>query len=321
MLDCSLTGRTNPRGGILQREGSRYSITLNIPRQWRGSYTFYASPERIEHPQQGADHRQWWLAVMSRALRPANQSGPWWPLNSRRSVFETATPDAPPQRWVPGVPPHHQSANLEIQKRRLAGKERTLWCRRISPDPHAPVVVVFDGAEFTQMGLFEHLHHLPEPPAAVLAIDAMDTETRTKDLRFGALFRDEVLRLCEEFSSGPVIPMGASYGGLAATYWALSRPDRVREAVALSASFWAEDDSNRRAWELAAESAGPGQRIVLDVGTLEPMLTEAHHEAAPHLQARGIHVVRRSFVGGHDWIVWRDRLIEGLELLQLARAS
>jgi enterochelin esterase family protein len=112
--------------------------------------------------------------------------------------------------------------------------------------------------------------------------------------------------------------VGQSYGGLAAVYAAARRPDRFGLALSQSGSFWWPDRSDPSTRRIAGwlRSAPPrATRTVLQVGAYERVLTEANHEVAELIEARGEWLRLTEVPGGHDWAWWRSRLADGLEAL------
>lgn len=174
------------------------------------------------------------------------------------------------------------------------------------------------------------------PPVALL-VDNPDEETRDRELPcyppFAAFLADELLpwargRYHVTAEPARTIVAGASYGGLAAAYAALSRPDRFGRVLSQSGSFWWKpDDDPEHEWLARQFVAAPPAATVfyLSVG-----LREAKARITPHqlvvnrhmrnvLRARGYTVHYAEVDGGHDEQSWRDTLADGL--LALAGAA
>ena len=142
---------------------------------------------------------------------------------------------------------------------------------------------------------------------------------------------------------------GASAGGLGATYIGLTHPEVFGNVLSMSGAFWWSPDHNggvcggvcadpasrpavinRDAttdpnWiaDLVLRKPGPGRvRVYLGVGTFEfdsdgtagGILEETRH-LRNLLLARNYQVIFRQFVGGHDNVIWRGELGDGLETL------
>lgn len=166
-------------------------------------------------------------------------------------------------------------------------------------------LVLFDGGDARQLRVLSAFDAAAHPPRAVLAIDHGSPQGRAADLCCNPAFRDDVLRL----AAAPVVAAGCSFGGLAATYFALSAPDQVLGAVGLSPSYWWQDARGRGVLDF---DTGAPTRLVLAAGALEWMILPEFAAAACALRARGHQVVARRFVGGHDWVQWREELPAGV---------
>lgn len=142
---------------------------------------------------------------------------------------------------------------------------------------------------------------------------------------------------------------GASAGGLGAAYIGLTHPEIFGNVLSMSGAFWWSPDhnggvcgggcagpasqptvSNRDAttepnWVaefVLKKPAGDLVRVYLGVGTFEfdsngsggGILEETRH-LRDLLIARNYRVIFRQFVGGHDNVIWRGGLGDGLEAL------
>ncbi|MGC2941771.1 MULTISPECIES: alpha/beta hydrolase-fold protein [unclassified Brevibacterium] len=198
-----------------------------------------------------------------------------------------------------GAPPRPGigSAGVSEQVVELDSTPRKIWTHRPDRAPaSAPVLVVFDGERFIRGGLLAGIDELIRPPSVIIAIDhapiaeaapgsegdgldgspvgtvrsaATDREAaadlRASDLVLNPRFCDDVLELVRDTApEAPdrILVAGASYGGLAATYFALRHPDSFR-GISLSPSYWQSDDQGRRIWDCVPDRAGgteaPGQ--------------------------------------------------------------
>lgn len=135
-----------------------------------------------------------------------------------------------------------------------------------------------------------------------------------------------------------VLLAGQSYGGLAAAYCALERPEVFSGAICQSGSFWWKADPRNECgpgfvpgdapeygWlpARAVESEWAETRFYLDAGRLEnrhfddaaPSLLGSVRHMRDVLRARGFDVTYREFAGGHDVVWWRSTLADGLVAL------
>jgi enterochelin esterase-like enzyme len=137
---------------------------------------------------------------------------------------------------------------------------------------------------------------------------------RADDLVMNPDFCDDVLDFVADIAPDRgvrTLVAGASYGGLAAAYFALRHPQHFR-GICLSPSFWQTDAAGRRIWDHvpdadSTDAAAPD--LVIDYGVLEPVIADSVAEAIPEFTDRGLEVGARSFVGGHEWLWWRDLLL------------
>jgi enterochelin esterase-like enzyme len=342
-----------PAGERIQGERS---IELVVPRGFRGSLQFLPVPHALD-----AADRPTWLDALERAFLPTGQHGLREVVDMRtQRTFELAAPDARPLIWTgeaesgtkapvssgsrprPGI----GSADVSEQVVELDSTARKIWTYRPERAPaSAPVLVVFDGESFVHGGLLAGLDELNRPPSVVIAIDhdpiaeaaagsaeAPGSETavdlRASDLVMNPQFCDDVLELVRDTApeaSGRTLVAGASYGGLAATYFTLRHPDSFR-GISLSPSYWQSDEQGRRIWDFVpdgsggtgaggpGESAGRGEsaahgEFCVDHGTLETTIADSVTEAVEEFAARGIDIDPRPFVGGHEHLWWRELIL------------
>ncbi|WP_209326002.1 alpha/beta hydrolase [Brevibacterium renqingii] len=341
-----ITGRADvARGIMVQQEGSggdAYAIDLEVPRGFRGSLHFMPVPTGLST----AD-RPTWLDALDGAFVPTRHPGLRVARSMRGiSVLEIAAPDAHPLRWsVPDpLQPHRLrigSRDVEERLVTLDSTPRRIWiCRPQRAPASAPVLVVFDGRGFVDGGLLAAIEELDSPPSAVIAIDHEPADAdvadsvlggstlpsgprgsalpasglRASDLVMNPRFCDDVLDLVASLTPDPdhaarTLVAGASYGGLAAAYFALRHPQRFR-GICLSPSFWQTDAAGRRIWHHMPEPGTcPRPAFVIDYGTLETAIADAVAEAVPEFAARGLDIEARSFVGGHEHLWWRELLL------------
>ena len=213
----------------------------------------------------------------------------------------------------------------------------------------APVLVVFDGERFIRGGLLTRIDELVSPPSVVIAVDhapvgddGPDEDAavgqRADDLVMNPRFCDDILALVRQTApeaSARTIIAGASYGGLAAAFFSLRHPEAFR-GICLSPSFWESDDQGRRIWDLVPSrtdsgpngiveeseaqksgahtserrvTAAPHPTFCVDHGILETAIADSVAEATEEFAARGIDVVPRPFVGGHEYLWWRELML------------
>lgn len=119
-----------------------------------------------------------------------------------------------------------------------------------------------------------------------------------------------------------MIVAGSSYGGLAATFAALRRPDAFGNVLSQSGSFWwGHDGDEEYEWLTRQVTKMPllPLRFYLDVGRLEtdplppaPSQLLSNRRLQAVLRGKGYDVTFTEFAGAHDEICWRMNLPHGL---------
>ena len=120
---------------------------------------------------------------------------------------------------------------------------------------------------------------------------------------------------------------GASFGGLAAAYAALERPDVFGNVLSQSGSYWWSPPGDAGCEWLTrryAERPRAPLRFSLEVGLLEdrfarpagclgdPGQLRANRRLRAVLRAKGYPVRYAEFCGGHHFLCWRGTLADGL---------
>lgn len=334
-------------GGTDGTDAAMYSIDLTVPRGYRGALRFLPVPrglqvadrltwldvlERGFVPAGGHDlltvtdlRRKQVLELAAPDARPLIWTGGDRPVTDSRSGAGEGRSD------------------VDEQVITLGSSPRRIWTHRPQRGPDsAPVLVVFDGERFIRGGLLAAIDELVSPPSAVIAVDhapvgddGPDEEAavsqRADDLVMNPRFCDDVLALVRQTApevSTRTIVAGASYGGLAAAFFTLRHPEAFR-GICLSPSFWESDDRGRRIWDLAPSRAdGESESRTLetrpaetrtataarptfcvDHGILEIAIADSVAEATEEFAARGIDFTPRPFVGGHEYLWWRELML------------
>ena len=354
--------------------GGGFAIDLDVPHGFRGGLHFMAVPTGLQtadgptwlaalegsfvpsrHPGLSAVRNMRGIATL--AVAAPDAPPPRW-----------APPEAPPrvggdQLWSSFESPGVGSEDVDERIVTLDSSPRRVWIHRPNRAiASAPVLVVFDGRGFVDGGLLAAIDEFDSPPSAVIAIDHERAESegpdagpcvesprppdpsagslRAEDLVMNPDFCDDVLDLVAAIAPDRgvrTLIAGASYGGLAAAYFALRHPQHFR-GICLSPSFWQTDAAGRRIWDhvpgtgsadvdstdtgsadttsTGAGSAETGSAdaaarpdLVIDYGVLEPAIADSVAEAVPEFADRGLAVEARSFVGGHEYLWWRDLLL------------
>jgi len=194
-----------------------------------------------------------------------------------------------------------------------------------------PVIFVLDGGEYLSLAsmatILDNLIFARRiPPIAAVFIDPRidprepSSTTRMQDYTMNPAF---VAALVDDFreplvrrydlSTSPAETgiMGASLGGLAATYAAFTRPDVFGLCGAQSASYQWQKGA---LLEMARRIPPSGTRFSIDTGTMRDAL-ELSHRMQAILSGRGFPVMFRTAPEGHNWVSWRARIAGLLEYL------
>lgn len=177
------------------------------------------------------------------------------------------------------------------------------------------------------------------PPVVAVLIDSRvtndpDGDARSRELppnpNYQRFLRDELLPLIHKrynVSSDPKrnVVAGSSYGGLAAAYTALSNPREFGNVISQSGSYWWSPECCRSSpmvfltehsgWlikEFASKPRLPA-RFYMDVGLWEGAdMLMPNRILRSVLEGKGNEVTYREFAGGHDYVIWRNTLSDGL---------
>jgi len=186
---------------------------------------------------------------------------------------------------------------------------------------------VTDGGEYLSLGLMktilDNLIHdgRIQPIVAVFIdprTDPRDSQTskRMDDYALSARFLNALVmelrpRLLREYhiSKTPAVIMGASLGGLFATYAACSRPDVFGGSAAQSPAYWW---NNRSIYDLVKSGNPKTLKFYIDTGTIND--AQAESSAMNNLlRDLGYQVAYAEYPEGHNWVNWRARIDDVLE--------
>ncbi|MFD7136560.1 enterochelin esterase [Streptomyces sp. NPDC059894] len=324
-----------------------WHLGLLLRADHRGSYRMAADVSAKEPPTDpaGLQQRLRSLSVHAAADPRNRRRSPTRWGGADASVF--ALPDAPPQPWAdrPAGTPAGRVERHRVSAPALGG-DRDVWVylppgHRSTDHEPLPVVVLCDGDMwFGRLALGRTLDALVTdgalPPLAVLAPDAVDRDTRWRELGgrepFVNFLADELLPWAAgrwPLTTDPArtVVAGQSLGAVTALHAAHRRPERFGNVLAQSASLWWRPGlppprGPKPAvfgvpW-LVSRYAAAGPRSVavhLDVGLHEGSMVE--HSRALHevLRRSGHRVTYTEFNGGHDYACWHPGLADGLTRL------
>ncbi|AQA21172.1 esterase family protein [Rhodococcus sp. MTM3W5.2] len=308
-----------------------WALSIQVPEQWRGGYGFLPRVDPITRPEPGQTEWQWWRGVLAGLVVDDGNPLPTTATMGQPARSEAVMPGANPQRWW-GPARAEPRGTMRCEARTLAGVSRRMWTYEPPglPADDRPVALLFDGqvtALETPLApaldlLADRGHRVP----LVVMVDSIGPERRSIELTcnadFLAALTDDLLpslRADLAVTADPrsVLVAGTSYGGLAATYAALHAPGHIGGAVSLSGSFWLPGPqmSGHPVQEQIGLADDGEARFWMAAGTLEPRLIEQNRQVRDLLRAKGFDVDYREFCGGHDYIHWRDGLVEGIATL------
>lgn len=217
------------------------------------------------------------------------------------------------------------------------GNQRPLW---VYTPPHYSaahkpyhLLFIFDGEAYMQLiptpAILNRLINQGaiEPVVAVL-VGSLSQEARNVELpcnfSFLQFLSQELLpwvRANYHVTQNPAqtIVAGSSYGGLAACFAGLERPDLFGKVLSQSGAFWwnpvKEDENSQQCWLLERFQSRPGVSLTfyLDVGKLEPPnMIHVNHRFCEMLREKGYSFHFAEFNGGHDYNAWQETLSDGL---------
>ncbi|MFE7418698.1 enterochelin esterase [Rhodococcus sp. NPDC057529] len=326
-LDANgITDRSRPERAALSRLPGTdlWSLSIEVPENWRGAYRFIPRTEPLTRPGDGTPGWQWWRNVLAGA-----RFDPFNSLPTRAAqagdCSEGVMPAAPAQRWWTDRPGRGELHETTFT---LSGTPRSVWVYE-PPGLAAgsrPVVVLLDGrtwaVDLPIAGAVDALGPAGHRVPLVVMVDSVGPGLRSEELgcspAFAAGLTGELLpwlRRDRAVTDDPAstIVAGCSLGGLTACHLALTAPDVFGCAVSLSGSFWWPGSGPGVPFQDCVRAAAPSRsRFSLEVGALEWMLVEPNREVRDLLAGTGHDVRYREFCGGHDALHWRDGLVAGV---------
>jgi len=278
----------------LSREDGEWSLQLDLPSDTRIVYWFGLD---------GEDDWKRWLPDAANPNRYVYPAGLEFTGDDEVVASLLELPDARPWRWsVERDVPHGEVVVREIDGRRV-------WLYTPAAEPSARLLL-FDGHQYTALAaapivLDNLIADGLIPPVAAVLPDTLDTKSRWRDLDLNPDFlrwSTDVLLPASGFEAPPsrTVVAGSSLGGLAATYFALQRPDVFGNALV------------QAGWFPEGVPRGLSVRWYLDVGRFDGLMCESTPALRDSLRAAGYEVAYQEYSGGHDFFWWRETLGDGL---------
>lgn len=333
---------------------------VDIVADWRGSYSLIPvnksqlPPTPHDDPSlQRQQQREWWCSLFPATI--ADPLNPYTAHGNARGMRLSAIhlPAALSQQaWHQVDSGNHQAIDdneylMEWESPRLGNRRRTwLWQPAGSEGRPLPLVILLDGQNWVKnmslLPMLEEQSRLGMLPAAVwLMIDAIDDETRSRELPCYADFwlavQEELLPLAQRrcvFTDSPTrtVVAGQSYGGLASLYAGLLWPQRFGRVLTQSGSFWwpnmkfmthydrrEEHEPGFLTQQVTSCPAAIPLVIFQEAGLFEEDIHFVNQQINQALLDAGHQVNYRSYQGGHDALCWRGGLVDGVRWLLAER--
>ena len=258
--------------------------------------------------------------------------------------------DPPELKWVPTIP-HGRVEEFVFESEVLHNRRRVYVY--LPPDYEKdqnscfPTLYVHDGGEYRTRAhlptIVDNLIHSQEiPPLIAVMVDPVERiREYWANENYAHFVESELLPHIDSqyrtfaHREGRGV-MGASMGGVIATYLALSRPHLFSKVGGQSSALFLmeEERLSTFAKELLAKfDVSQGPRIepkpfsalvaelqtpiafYFDVGKYEPQFVPAHRRLVPQLEAKGCPCFFQELAGGHNWTSWRVHLKDLLTFL------
>lgn len=277
-----------------------------------------ADPRAVENTQGPGDR------PVSIAHGPKAPHEIWTRTTARQPRDEDSPHDEPPNDEAPpsSHPDHLSGPDHQPRLDHLSlGRGAEAWVHApVHQDRPTPLVVVFDGRRWKEMGLPRLLDRAigvgALPPVHLALLDVGDPQDRMEQLGIPGgqvdVLLDELLpRVRTQWNvlhdANDTIVAGQSLGGIAALWTLALGEGSVGHAIAQSPSLWRFDVAE------PLLTAPDWSSIHLQAGTYEGHMIDTTRSLERALNADhrlGGRTVRRSeFTGGHDWAAWRAELV------------
>lgn len=316
--------------------------SFTVPADTRLSYQL--APDVPDVPGTARERR---VAILATAQEDPLNRHPW-PADGidrfeRDSMF--VLPAAPPQPFIEDKGHPKGTLTQLAATSVLLGNTREITLYRppgFDPaDPENLLLFVFDAAEYqtkvpTPLILDNMIAEGIIPPTVAVFVANPDRDSRGRELPANPAFADfmasELLAkvLTETGMKGDparTILAGSSYGGLASTTVALAHPESFGNVLSMSGSYWwsppgTPDDRKDHVAGLIAAGPPPAVRFFLSAGLFETgasrgvaSIIDTNRHLRDLLLAKNTQVYYREYAGGHDYLVWRGAIGDGLVAL------
>lgn len=168
------------------------------------------------------------------------------------------------------------------------------------------------------------------PPMYVVFLDSISSERRNVELPpnpdFPKMLSKELMPVLAtkgiQAPAQSTIIAGSSYGGLGATWNALSHPELFGNVLSMSGSYWWAPKGKEPEWlirEIEQMSKKP-LRFYLEAGLFEQRgswggIIQNHYRLLDVLKHKGYQVEATELPSGHDYVSWCETLYTGTRYL------
>jgi enterochelin esterase-like enzyme len=234
----------------------------------------------------------------------------------------------PPAEIVPRLGIPHGRIDTLLVESRLFGRSHTVFVYVPPTDGSArdslPSLLVTDGGEYLTLALMNNVldnliaDRRIRPVLGIFVDPRTDIRDAATSMRmhdyamndtFSAFLIQDVLPLIRSryrisADPGKTGIMGASLGGLCATYTAFTHPEIFGLCAAQSPSYWYDNDS---LITLIGREPKRPVRFYVDTGTIRDA-QEGTRKMRSVLERKGYDLVYAEAPEGHNWVNWRARI-------------
>jgi len=207
--------------------------------------------------------------------------------------------------------------------------ERNIHLYRPAVKEPVPLLIVFDGQDYLHRGKLAVIvdNLIADKRIQPIAMAFLPSAGRWRDLEYACsdgtiLWIEEIiLPLAKEKlnllgineHSGSYGVLGSSLGGTMSLYTGLRMSD-VFGKVMLQSGAFTYPSREFSVVDLVRNRQANNVRIWMDVGKLD-FLLEDNRQMSSLLKDNGYNVTYREYTGAHNFIVWRNDIWRGLEVL------
>jgi enterochelin esterase-like enzyme len=187
-----------------------------------------------------------------------------------------------------------------------------------------PLLVVLDGQDYRQQGKITAIvdNLIAQKQIQPIAMALVNNSRLARWVEYGGsditlkFLIEKVISLAKEkleISKDPCAVLGASMGGVMALYSGLRAPQVIGKVLSQSGAF-SLNGQDAVVFDLVRHGPVADIQIWLNNGTYDKFYA-TNERLTALLKDRGYEVTYRRYEGGHNYYVWRDELVSGLEVM------